>query len=204
MKAGWIYIMTNPSMRGLVKVGLTTSSPEKRLRELSSATGVAEKFELYTTFEVSNVDAAEAKAHRILAQLFGRPNNSREFFSADPNDADEVLKEALQELFITNKNQALKIAELKIRTKSFTMGCAEFEAEFKNLEMRPSNFNPELATYFGTYIAGCAAVDRSPFARELLSCSFSSQIMEKAISIAAEFTNEPEDLIIAFVRRHRS
>ena len=203
MKTGWIYILTNPSMRDLIKVGLTTTSPEQRLRELSSATGVAQKFVLYTTFEVSDVDAAEAKAHRILGQLYGRPNNSREFFSADPSDAEEVLRGALQEFFVSGENLVLKDAELKIRTKSFTIGCAEFEAEFKNESLSLSNVNPKLASYFGAYIAGCAVVDRSPFAPELLSGVFSNQIMKNAISIAAEFTNEPEDLIISFVRRHR-
>lgn len=204
MKAGWIYILTNPSMSDLIKVGLTTTSPEQRLRELSSATGVAQKFDLYATFEVSDVDAAEAKAHRILAQLFGRPNNSREFFSADPSDAEELLRGALQEFFVSGENLVLKDAESKVRMKSFTMGCAEFEAEFKNTSLNLRSVNPKLASYYGAYIAGCAAVDRSPFARELLSGAFSNQIMEKAISIATEFTNEPEDLIISFFRRHRS
>ncbi len=37
---GYIYIISNPSMPGLVKIGRTSRDPQTRLRELNSATGV--------------------------------------------------------------------------------------------------------------------------------------------------------------------
>lgn len=204
MSSGWIYILTNTSMPGLVKVGLTSTSPEQRLRELSSATGVASSFKLEHSFQVTDVEAAEAKAHRILEQFFGRPNKSREFFSATVQDAQEVLSGALQEFFQADDSPVLREAEKKVRIKSFSMACIEFEAELpKAVSANGGGLSPMLASYFGSYIAACAATNRAPKMAHLLSEPYSSAILEKAIQIASEFTNAPEDLIIQYSRQYR-
>ncbi|MBL4747578.1 MAG: GIY-YIG nuclease family protein [Magnetovibrio sp.] len=41
---GFVYIMSNPSMPGLLKIGCTTRTPEERANELHQATGVPGKF----------------------------------------------------------------------------------------------------------------------------------------------------------------
>jgi hypothetical protein len=63
---GYIYIMINPSMEGLVKIGKTTREPEFRAKELSQATGVATPF--YVAFSIFVVDchSAEEFVHAIL------------------------------------------------------------------------------------------------------------------------------------------
>ncbi|WP_220385717.1 GIY-YIG nuclease family protein, partial [Klebsiella pneumoniae] len=43
---GWVYVLSNPCMPGIYKVGMTTTSPEVRARELSSATGVPAPFKI--------------------------------------------------------------------------------------------------------------------------------------------------------------
>ena len=157
MDSGWIYILTNASMPDLVKVGLTTTSPEQRLRELSSATGVASSFRLEHSFRVTDVKAAEAKAHRILDQLFGRPNKSREFFSASAQEAQEVLSGALQEFFEVGESAALRDAEKKVRLKSFSLACLEFERELpKSVSANGGRLSPALASFYGVYFAACA------------------------------------------------
>ena len=37
-KKGFVYVMSNKSMPGIVKVGMSTKMPEERAKELSSAT----------------------------------------------------------------------------------------------------------------------------------------------------------------------
>ena len=39
-KEGWVYILTNEAMPGLVKIGYTMNDPAIRAEELSSDTGV--------------------------------------------------------------------------------------------------------------------------------------------------------------------
>ena len=77
---GWIYVMSNPSMPEIYKVGMTTCSPEKRAQELYSSSGVPTKFNVELAFYSSDPRKDEATVHRILAPY--RVNESREFFKA--------------------------------------------------------------------------------------------------------------------------
>lgn len=47
---GWVYVLSNPCMPGIYKIGMTTTSPEVRARELSSATGVPAPFKVEAAF----------------------------------------------------------------------------------------------------------------------------------------------------------
>ena len=44
MTPGWVYVLTNPAMPGLVKIGLTSRNPQVRAAELTQATGVPAPF----------------------------------------------------------------------------------------------------------------------------------------------------------------
>ena len=190
-------------MPGLVKVGRTTTSPEQRVKELSSATGVASGFDLFAKIEVNDVNSAEAKAHRILAQLYGRPNQSREFFAASAQDALDVMIGALQEYCEVPDQMGLKQAENLVRQKSFTLACIQFEAEFKErLQGATVNLNEALARFFGIYIAACSAISRDPIYPFMLEARMKGVIMASAVEVASGFTNEPEELVITFVRRY--
>lgn len=41
---GWVYVLENESMPGVYKIGMTTSTPEKRAKDISSSTGVPTPF----------------------------------------------------------------------------------------------------------------------------------------------------------------
>jgi hypothetical protein len=41
-KNGYVYILTNPAMPRLVKIGSTILTPDERARQLSSSTGTEE------------------------------------------------------------------------------------------------------------------------------------------------------------------
>ena len=85
-----VYVLTNPAMPGLVKIGKTTrESMERRLGELFS-TSVPFPFELVFACKVANPDEVE----RALHVAFGpnRVNPRREFFEIDPVQAVAILR----------------------------------------------------------------------------------------------------------------
>lgn len=77
IEPGWLYLLTNPAMPGLVKIGMTTRSPEERAQELAS-TGVPMPFHVAAAWAVDDVRAAERDAHEALARY--RVNDQREWF----------------------------------------------------------------------------------------------------------------------------
>ena len=66
--SGYIYILSNPSMKGLLKIGLSTRSVQERVAELNSATGVPMPFEIEAYFVSSDPEAHEQKIHAMLAE----------------------------------------------------------------------------------------------------------------------------------------
>jgi hypothetical protein len=76
-----IYILTNDSMPGLVKIGLTATSVEQRIRELDS-TGVPLPFRCYYAARVNDGKKAEHGLHIAFGDF--RVRQSREFFRVDP------------------------------------------------------------------------------------------------------------------------
>lgn len=75
---GWIYIMSNASMPGLLKIGRSSQDPQKyRSAELNAATGVPIKFFVEYQALVRDEVSAEAHLHRrYVSNRYGK-----EFFS---------------------------------------------------------------------------------------------------------------------------
>ena len=48
--AGWVYVLSNEFMPGIYKIGMTTTSPATRAKELSSATGVPAPFKIEAAY----------------------------------------------------------------------------------------------------------------------------------------------------------
>ncbi|MDM8537668.1 GIY-YIG nuclease family protein [Desulfobacterales bacterium HSG17] len=85
---GFVYIMTNPSMPGLLKVGMTTKVPEYRANQLSTTTGVPTPFETqYYAFFENRVEA-EKRAHQALNDY----HHGKEFYQVDINTAINVIE----------------------------------------------------------------------------------------------------------------
>ena len=84
-----VYIFINPAFPEIIKIGRTNGSINKRMQDLSSATGVPMPFECFYAAEVANCVEIEAKMHRIFAQY--RIDPKKEFFTVDPYTAKEVL-----------------------------------------------------------------------------------------------------------------
>lgn len=92
--AGYIYVLINPSMEGLVKIGKTTRDPTGRAKELSVATGVPTSFVLAYDALFDDCSAAEEFVHALLEQKGSRVSSKREFFSASLSEAVKAVIEA--------------------------------------------------------------------------------------------------------------
>jgi DNA segregation ATPase FtsK/SpoIIIE-like protein len=89
----FVYVLTNPSLPGLVKIGRTDRSVEERARELSAATGVPTEFAVYREFRVADSASVERAVHLRLKDF--RLSGNREFFSIEPEVAVEVIVEVV-------------------------------------------------------------------------------------------------------------
>jgi hypothetical protein len=85
----WIYVLTNPTMPNLIKIGYTDKTPDKRAFQLSRSTGVPLKFNVAYAFKCFNAHALEIELHRYLKDY--RINNDREFFQMKIDEAKEAI-----------------------------------------------------------------------------------------------------------------
>lgn len=91
-RQGYVYVLTNPAMPGVVKIGRTRRDPRTRLRELSSATGVPVPFRLAGAVRAKDADAAEREIHERLRHK--RVSRRREFFRCDAEEALAIARRA--------------------------------------------------------------------------------------------------------------
>lgn len=119
-----IYVLTNESMPGLVKIGFTESL-EDRIKSLSAHSGVPLPFECYYAAEVDDM----ARVERLLHQLFSehRVNPKREFFRLD---AQKVVI-------------ALSLGNFKEVTPGNVVADQEEQAALEKVKERRSRINLE-------------------------------------------------------------
>ena len=89
---GYIYVMINPSLPNMVKIGKTTRHPEERVKELSSATGVPTPFILVFYKDFSDCHIAEKVIHNVLEKRGVRVSGNREFFQISSMEAIELVE----------------------------------------------------------------------------------------------------------------
>lgn len=82
--AGWVYILRNPSMPGVLKIGMTQKSVELRIKQLSAPTGVAAPFECVWSGWSDDCVSAESLAHKEFDQARA---SGKEFFHISEEDA---------------------------------------------------------------------------------------------------------------------
>ena len=99
-----IYVMSNPAMPGMVKIG-GAGHPETRADTLSSNTGVPLPFVVEFSTWVDYGSQTEVIAHRALAEH--RVSPSREFFRVSVDEAIEAIHAAA---LLANWNKAGKEA----------------------------------------------------------------------------------------------
>ena len=87
---GLVYLLSNPAMPGIYKIGTTTRSDiAARMNELYS-TGVPPRFECIKACRVENYTQVEKALHRAFAP--NRINPSREFFRIEPEQVLAIFE----------------------------------------------------------------------------------------------------------------
>ncbi len=101
---GWVYILSNESSPGLVKIGFTRRDSEARAKELSSDTGVPTPFIVEYELLTETPLACERMIHQEM--ILQRVNENREFFRCSVNEAIQAVRKVAgdQILFERSRN----------------------------------------------------------------------------------------------------
>lgn len=102
-KHGIVYVMSNPSMPEMVKIGITQQSVERRKNTLSRSTAVPTPFEVEHECEVDDCQQVEKALHTAFRPW--RVSDKREFFRIKPYQVIAILE------LIETKNTTGKTAE---------------------------------------------------------------------------------------------
>ena len=119
-QGGYVYVLTNEAMPGIVKIGRSSRGGRLRANELyKSVTGVPVPFKM--EFEIYSDDPAsvEIEVHECLQQ--NRVNESREFFRVPVVVAvQEVCQAAIQNwaLYVSNESNYFDSGEAAWATRS--------------------------------------------------------------------------------------
>ena len=91
MAKGYIYIMTNPALKDMEKIGYA-ANVESRRKQLST-TALPYEYEVYATYETSG-NRDDKKLHKMIDNLNPdlRVSSNREFFVMSPQEAYDLLE----------------------------------------------------------------------------------------------------------------
>lgn len=87
---GIVYILTNPAMPNLIKIGMTTGQDVKMRMAQIYTTGVPLPFECVYAARVANHEKVEKALHIAFGP--NRVNTKREFFEIDASQAIAIIK----------------------------------------------------------------------------------------------------------------
>ena len=85
---GYVYILSNPGMPKLLKIGQTSGSIQRRVDQLSAATGVPTPFVIEAYFVSQSPDVDEKKLHAAMTLCRVK---GREFFESFSRDSGHDL-----------------------------------------------------------------------------------------------------------------
>ena len=88
----WVYVLTNPTMPGLCKIGFTKNKPSERVKQINAATGVALDFVVEWAFPCFNAHDVEKQVHHYLEENGFRVNKHKEFFNVTVDQAKSVVE----------------------------------------------------------------------------------------------------------------
>lgn len=97
---GFVYVLSNPAMPGLFKIGFSERAPSARCEELSAATGVPHPFEIVMAAEAEDPQKVELDLHKAYSHC--RINSGREFFRLSYEQILEIKQFLVEASTFTN------------------------------------------------------------------------------------------------------
>lgn len=97
----YVYILVNPSIPGICKIGFTTTTVFDRVKQINSATGVITPWYPVFSYKCPNGRMLEQDIHSYLEDIGTRVSPNREGFVIDTDKAREII-ERLGEKYKTN------------------------------------------------------------------------------------------------------
>ncbi|EBB3246671.1 GIY-YIG nuclease family protein [Salmonella enterica subsp. arizonae serovar 41:z4,z23:- str. 01-0089] len=149
---GWIYVLSNPSLQGMLKIGMTTISPEVRASELSRSTSIPKPFVIEVSFFSKNPASDEKYIHELLSDK--RVNDRREFFYCSVEDALSVIQE---ELGLTCATETMDSIPINYEVASMD-SAIEINAESILEELNISHFGEPSSCLLALVKLGAALV----------------------------------------------
>jgi len=119
-KFGWVYVLSNDAMPGLVKIGFTAKCPYIRARDISRGTGVPLPFDVIYAAKTLYFAEVEARTHYLLSEH--RINSLREFFYQTPEEAFTVITTLVKQV----KNECCSD---KLRTIIYNTAIKSYHSE---------------------------------------------------------------------------
>lgn len=112
---GWIYVLSNPAMPGLLKVGKSSKDPSGRARELANS-GHPDRFELIFDVLVTDYHGLELAIHNELkASRYCGTGQGTEFFACGFLTAVDVIRRVCGEKILLENVSAALQSELAQR-----------------------------------------------------------------------------------------
>lgn len=96
-----LYVLSNPALPGLLKIGYTSKSPSIRAKEIGKSTGVPVPFHIEYVKRCVNGQQLERAVHTYLEEY--RVNNRKEFFEISLDSARKTINSIYNQLF-SNEN----------------------------------------------------------------------------------------------------
>jgi hypothetical protein len=113
---GWVYVITNKSMPGLIKIGFSTKDPLARAEELG--TGSPHPYQVEYDILVDDPQSIEQRLH----QIFSHKREGKEWFRCSISEAVNKIRAEVQGHLITEKLRAPLADNLSSYTPNYHTG----------------------------------------------------------------------------------
>ncbi|MEU9098987.1 GIY-YIG nuclease family protein [Streptomyces sp. NPDC048361] len=130
IERGVIYVLTNPFIPGIVKIGRTARKLTERVREISRPTGVPADYEAIYDQIVSDARAAENELHSLLRDH--RVNPQKEFFRISVRDAIRAVQGVAERYRVNEARDSIEVEVLPDLEKRMAGGCVQISHQLSS------------------------------------------------------------------------